>query len=293
MFGIEFGIGRRRKAAEVDPPTEPPIDVTEEVNLSLEALGALGLIEDRDQKAEELTAAYRLLKALDKKGELFPDIQLSARGLTTSEFLARLIELNIISPTGIRRNLWIPELAATGEYHGYSYETINRTRLHEATRRKAPASVGHLALHNASAGFSGIDPLLHNFGQLHDEEELGSLRPSQKQMLNNFVRTAHEQHPQYNAGGLTMVGVSLVALQRVILGVSLPFKNDEFIYFAQAGVVGPNNNPTWHEGIGAAGLHEGRLAFGAAHGETDARNKRRGGIGLTIGVAARIDTAEN
>ena len=248
-------------------------NVTDEVDVAVEALDMLGLVEDRDRVTESIKADFDALSVLSVGGgERY--VQLPRNVITLPEMINALdsgsySEGREYPKTYVWEDLWTPGASTAG----YKDDDLGNL---SADRKDAdwPAHVRMVILNEED---SPEEPLLHFLNQPFDEKYA---EKGQKTQLESFDEARQDfleaQDPGFDMTPLNVSAVAMIALMRRIKGEDMPmewgFMRDVTLPRVSLGGV---------SFVGRVDSRGGQLRFGRSDGSA---HPHAGG-GLSVGPA--------
>lgn len=197
-------------------PQPSEVNLSDQVGASVEALNILGLVEDRDQVTESVTAEFKSLSHSGRTGELF--IQLPRHVIT----LANLIQAsdNAIyfkgrqyPKTYVYRELWTPGF----DKDGYKTEELDNLTI-GGNGDFAPHA--RLAVHNLA---NEQEPLLHFLDKSFDSNYAKRKKQTQLEAIEEAVKAYEDEgHEDFTMTPLNAKAVAFIALIRRIKGETMP-----------------------------------------------------------------------
>ncbi len=248
-------------------PQPLEMNISDEAGASVEALGILGLVQDRDQVIESVTAEFRTLGQSGKTGE--PFIQLP-RGIITLQGL--ITALDSATYPGDRKypetyvydKLWTPGY----DSDGYKESDLDNLELGQTCNWQAHA---RLAVHNPA---SEQEPLLHFLGQPYDKKYAESGQQTQVEAIAEVAQAYDVTHEGFKMTPLNTKAVAMIALTRRIKGEAMPmawgFMRDATL---------PRRTVDGGSYVGSVDSIGGQLYLRGSRG----RAYSSGGVGLSVG----------
>jgi hypothetical protein len=199
-------------------PQPSEVSVSDQVGASVEALNMLGLVEDREQVTESVTAEFSKLNESGRTGEAF--VQLPRSVITLADLVqasdgATYSGDRQYPETYIYRELWTPGF----DKDGYKAEELDNLTL-GGNGDFAPHA--RLAVHNPA---SEQEPLLHFLSQPFDKEYAKKKEQTQLEAVEEAVKAYEaEGHEDFAMTPLNAKAVAFIALVRRIKGEAMPLQ---------------------------------------------------------------------
>lgn len=197
-------------------PQPSEVNLSDQVGASVEALNILGLVEDRDQVTESVTAEFKSLSQSGRTGEAF--VQLPRSVITLADLVhasdsATYSGDRQYPETYVYRELWTPGF----DKDGYKAEELDNLTL-GGNGDFAPNA--RLAVHNPN---SVQEPLLHFLDEPYDRKYAEKGQQTQLEAVEEAVKEYEaEGHETFEMTPLNAKAVAFIALTRRIKGETMP-----------------------------------------------------------------------
>lgn len=198
-------------------PQPSEVNLNDHVGASVEALNILGLVEDRDQVTESVTADFSQLAESGRTGEAF--IQLPRDVITLGDLVEASDSATYAGDkqypqSYVYRELWTPGSGT----EGYKADDLDNLTLGGNGDFAAHA---RLAVHNPA---SQQEPLLHFLDMPFDKKYAGEGQQTQLEALDEAIKAyeAEEGHENFEMTALNAKAVAFIALVHRIKGEAMP-----------------------------------------------------------------------
>lgn len=198
-------------------PQPSEVSVSDQVGASVEALNLLGLVEDRDQVTESVTAEFSALsRQSGRTGEAF--VQLPRSVITLGDLVKASDSATYSGDrqypeTHVYRELWTPGF----DEDGYKAEELDNLTV-SSNGNFAPHA--RLAVHNLA---SEQEPLLHFLDKPYDKKYAEKGQQTQLEAVEEAVKEYEaEGHETFEMTPLNAKAVAFIALTRRIKGETMP-----------------------------------------------------------------------
>jgi hypothetical protein len=249
----------------VSQPCE--VNMDDHVGASVEALSVLGLVEDRDQVTESVTAEYAALTQSGRTGEVFvqlPRSVITLGGLVKASDSATYPGDRKYPESYVWHELWTPGT----DRGGYKAEELDNLTL-SGDGNFTPHA--RLAVHNSA---SQEEPLLHFLGKPYDSKYAKKGEQTQLEAVNEAVAAySAEDHEGFAMTALNAKAVAMIALVRRIKGQTMPMARG----FMRDATL--NRHTVGRSVVGGVCTVGGQLILYGSYGDS----RSDAGVGLSVG----------
>jgi hypothetical protein len=254
---------------------------------------------DEVERRETLDEEFTRLAETRQPGESFEQLNLLAEAipLTALTDAIDVVAGDKLAPTGIDLRGYPVDPDDT-RFDGYTIEELNHlghlhsfdVLVHQQTEPDAWQSHGRRALYRSDMN-TGIDPLIHNYGEPFDSEGLAlNNRGASTQLKRlDLMRLQVERKSKgYNFAGLNLPAILAVLAGRLIANEQLPFTGQDVMFIPQLRRQSISH-PSWARAVGAVAFNRSsmQIGIGAADRTPDDTKfpfrRPTGGIGVSIG----------
>jgi len=197
-----------------DVPGASVVSVGSDVEVAVEALGLVGLINDRDIVTASVTEGFNQLKDSARTGEAY--VQLPRHVVTLGQLITSLDNGNFAKEypkTYVWDALWTPGK----NKDGYKVEELGNLEPGHSETTWQPHA--RLAVHNPS---NPRESLLHFLDMPFDGKYATDGQLTQLDAVVDARQAYEAEHPQFNLRALNAAAVVMLALQRRIKGEPMP-----------------------------------------------------------------------
>jgi hypothetical protein len=242
------------------------LDVTEPVEVTLEALKLLGIIEHNDQAKQSITADFTALSELDYDGRLhvLPGIGVSFDHILQT---AEAIKPENVPVLYRFTNLWTPNT----ESNSYSQAELNGGPENHVAR---------LAVYNADTNTS-VDPVLHYLNTPYDEKYQENCSTTQLQELEQDQQDFNVKYEDFKLSSLDHKAFAMLALMDRIRGGVAPNSKDFILNTGFMRIPDLGRRDVCGDScVGNVDSDDGQLKFDCSYGVAGVFN----GVGLSVGI---------
>lgn len=240
----------------------------DDIGAQVEALEMLGLVEDREQVTESVTADFAALDESGVEGEKF--VQLPRSVIELQDMIkvidgAEYPDERSYPNTYVYDRLWTPG-TDSGGYSSLDIGNLGVDRREEIWQPHARVAVPNVDSPN--------EPLLHFLGMPFDGERAEEGQETQRDAIAKAIEEYGASHENSEMTPLNAPGVAMIALIRRIKGEEMPME-----WGCMYDATLPRSTVGGDSIVGIVYSNGGELWFDGGYGDADSRV----GVGLSVG----------